>query len=159
MNEEYIICPNPNFLERRQIEELIKNNDGYCISKVNKNDENKCICKEFNEQNQSGWCHCKRYYKILRTSKICLCGDCDQDELLQISHDLALEGYITTISTSLINNDNPAYFEELHKAEIAEADLIYIITKNDQIDPMIRQDIEWAEQLRKKIIYIDCCKK
>ena len=32
MSEDFIILPNPDFIHRKKIEELIKNNDGYCIT-------------------------------------------------------------------------------------------------------------------------------
>ena len=32
------------------IRQQIKNNDGYCISKTIKNENTKCMCKEFLEQ-------------------------------------------------------------------------------------------------------------
>ena len=50
MNEEYIINPNPDFVFRKQIEESIKNNNGYCLSCLEQNENNKCICSEFKEQ-------------------------------------------------------------------------------------------------------------
>lgn len=44
--------------------EAIKNNDGYCPCRIEKKDENKCICKEFRdmmEEGKSGKCHCGLY--------------------------------------------------------------------------------------------------
>ena len=41
--------------------------DGYCPCRLEKTEENKCICKEFREQiadpDFEGYCHCKLYYK------------------------------------------------------------------------------------------------
>jgi hypothetical protein len=66
MKEDFIILPNPDFVKRKQIEEQIKNNDGYCISTMFHDDSRKCICEEFKNQNHTGWCRCKQYYKILK---------------------------------------------------------------------------------------------
>ena len=45
----------------------LKRKDGYCPCKVERVDDNICMCKEFREQiadeNFEGYCHCKLYYK------------------------------------------------------------------------------------------------
>lgn len=43
------------------LEELDKNN-GYCPCKLEKNNDTKCMCKEFKEQKE-GYCHCGLYIK------------------------------------------------------------------------------------------------
>lgn len=49
------------------IREGLKRTGGYCPCRLEKNDDNKCICKEFREQSQDpdfeGFCHCMLYYK------------------------------------------------------------------------------------------------
>ena len=41
---------------------------GYCPCRLQRTEENKCICKEFREQmadpNFEGYCHCRLYYKF-----------------------------------------------------------------------------------------------
>ena len=74
MATEYEIIPSPDFLHRKKIEEAIKNNGGYCPCKIDKNEDTLCICKEFRDSNKSGYCHCGRYYKVLKSPKVCLCG-------------------------------------------------------------------------------------
>lgn len=46
-----------------EIREKLKGNGGYCPCKIIRNDDTKCICKEFKEQ-KSGECHCGLYIKI-----------------------------------------------------------------------------------------------
>lgn len=41
----------------------IKDNDGYCPCSLVKDEDTKCMCKEFREQKEDGYCHCKLYYK------------------------------------------------------------------------------------------------
>ena len=41
----------------------IKNNNGYCPCSIIKSNDTKCMCKEFREQDNTGWCHCGLYYK------------------------------------------------------------------------------------------------
>ncbi|MGN0468019.1 MAG: ferredoxin-thioredoxin reductase catalytic domain-containing protein [Acutalibacteraceae bacterium] len=49
------------------LKESLKKKGGYCPCKIVKNEDTKCICKEFREQiadpDFEGYCHCKLYYK------------------------------------------------------------------------------------------------
>lgn len=49
--------------EARKIQKSIRENDGYCICSLEKNEDTKCMCKEFREQ-KSGICHCGLYQKV-----------------------------------------------------------------------------------------------
>ena len=53
-----IIEVNPN------IRILVEQNDGYCPCTVVKNEDTKCMCREFKEQT-SGVCHCGRFVKVV----------------------------------------------------------------------------------------------
>lgn len=48
-----------------QIKELVEKNNGYCPCTVLKNEDTKCMCKEFREQTESGVCHCGRFLKVV----------------------------------------------------------------------------------------------
>lgn len=49
------------------IKEGLERKNGYCPCRLEMNDDNKCICKEFREQiadpEFEGYCHCMLYYK------------------------------------------------------------------------------------------------
>jgi len=49
------------------IKEGLKKKSGYCPCRLEKTDDNKCICREFREQmadpDFEGYCHCMLYYK------------------------------------------------------------------------------------------------
>lgn len=49
------------------IKEGLKQKDDYCPCRMEKSDDNKCMCKEFRDQiadpNFEGYCHCMLYYK------------------------------------------------------------------------------------------------
>ena len=45
-----------------RIRERLKENGGYCPCRLVKNEETRCICKEFLEQ-EEGMCHCGLYIK------------------------------------------------------------------------------------------------
>ena len=48
----------------REVRRKIKENDGYCPCKLEKNDDTRCICKEFVEQEELGACGCGLYIKL-----------------------------------------------------------------------------------------------
>ena len=47
--------------------EGLKRTGGYCPCRLERTEENKCMCREFREQvadpNFTGYCHCMLYYK------------------------------------------------------------------------------------------------
>lgn len=45
------------------IRNRLKENDGYCPCALTKNDDTKCMCKDFREK-EEGHCHCGLYTKI-----------------------------------------------------------------------------------------------
>lgn len=45
-----------------EIKYKLKESNGYCPCKIQKNEDTKCMCKEFREQ-ESGECHCGLYIK------------------------------------------------------------------------------------------------
>lgn len=47
-----------------EIRQKLKENGGYCPCKLIKNQDTKCMCKEFREQTTEGECHCGLYKKI-----------------------------------------------------------------------------------------------
>ena len=57
--------------ENKEIVERVKagleKKGGYCPCRLQKNEDTKCICKEFREQiadpDFEGYCHCRLYYK------------------------------------------------------------------------------------------------
>lgn len=55
------------------IKEGLKQSGGYCPCRLEKIDENKCMCQEFREQikdpNFEGYCHCMLYYKSLEINQ------------------------------------------------------------------------------------------
>ena len=60
---KFKIRKNPDNAFVKEMMEKIKENDGYCPCKLEKSPDTKCMCKEFREQIESGYCHCGLYYK------------------------------------------------------------------------------------------------
>ncbi len=56
------ITTNPDKELVKTIREKLKANDGYCPCRLVKNEDTKCMCKEFLTQ-EEGECHCGLYIK------------------------------------------------------------------------------------------------
>lgn len=57
------IILNPDNEIVKMVREALKENAGYCPCKLIHTDDNKCMCKEFRDQDE-GQCHCGLYIKI-----------------------------------------------------------------------------------------------
>lgn len=60
---------NPDLEEYEKITKAVKDNDGYCPCLIEKNNDTKCICKDFKEQDFEGFCHCGRYLKLAKIER------------------------------------------------------------------------------------------
>lgn len=58
-----IIHVNPDKEYADEIIRKIRENDGYCPCRLQKNEDTKCMCKEFREM-EEGTCHCGLYIKV-----------------------------------------------------------------------------------------------
>ena len=58
---------NPDKEVVRTVKEGLKRTGGYCPCRLERTEDNKCMCKEFREQiadpNFEGFCHCMLYSK------------------------------------------------------------------------------------------------
>ena len=58
---------NPDKEVVRAVKEGLKRTGGYCPCRLERTEENRCMCKEFREQiadpDFEGYCHCMLYYK------------------------------------------------------------------------------------------------
>lgn len=61
------ITLNPNEELVQTVKAGLEKTGGYCPCRMEKTEENKCMCREFREQiedeNFEGYCHCMLYYK------------------------------------------------------------------------------------------------
>lgn len=161
--KDFVTIPSPDFIHRKEVEEAIKENDGYCCCALEKNIDTACMCKDFREQNHYGFCHCGRYYKVLKPLKVCLCGSTRfKDKFFEIACDFTLKGYIVTMPMVFVHSDNEdisanqkEYLDEIHKAKIADADLVFIVNCGKYIGDSTKSEIEWAEALGKNIEYLE----
>lgn len=58
---------NPDAEVVARVKEGLKRTGGYCPCRLQRTEENKCMCREFREQINDpqfeGYCHCYLYYK------------------------------------------------------------------------------------------------
>ena len=58
---------NPDEKITNALRNAVKKKDGYCPCRLDKVEDNYCMCKEFRGQiadpNFEGFCHCRLYYK------------------------------------------------------------------------------------------------
>ncbi|MDD3114175.1 MAG: ferredoxin-thioredoxin reductase catalytic domain-containing protein [Anaerovibrio sp.] len=63
------ISLNPDAKIVALIKDGLAKKDGYCPCRLQKTEDNKCMCREFREQiadpEFEGFCHCRLYYKSL----------------------------------------------------------------------------------------------
>lgn len=163
MNKQFTIAPNPDFALRKQIEEAIKKNDGYCCCSTQKTPATKCICEEFKQQQHSGFCHCQQFFKVLKAPTVCLCGSTRFREVFfKLAKQFTLDGYKVLMPQVFVHQgddevseEQKILLDEIHRAKIVEADLVYIVNCGQYIGNSTRAEIEWAKQLNKKIEYLE----
>jgi ferredoxin-thioredoxin reductase catalytic subunit len=64
---------NPDDEQVKAVRAALKENDGYCPCAVFKNDDTKCMCKDFSEQIKRGIpgkCHCRLYECVRKENSI-----------------------------------------------------------------------------------------
>lgn len=49
--------------QAKEVEQKLHENGGYCPCSILKNEDTKCMCKAFREQQTSSVCHCGLYEK------------------------------------------------------------------------------------------------
>ena len=58
---------NPDEEVVKRVRKGLKRTGGYCPCRLQRTEDNKCMCREFREQirdpNFEGFCHCMLYYK------------------------------------------------------------------------------------------------
>lgn len=58
------IIKNPDQNTYLEVTDAVKENGGYCPCMFEKNEDTRCPCREFREQQTEGECHCGRFVKV-----------------------------------------------------------------------------------------------
>lgn len=155
----FTIIQNPNKEEFNTVSEAIRANGNYCCCAVEKTADTMCLCKEFRESQEVGFCHCHRFFKVRNSETLGLLVDITDDEgadAFQKWYDRLLEQDFVVIPI-LYNayNLSHAYpqHEEISKTAISKCDALFVINTEFENEKFIESMIEWATDLDKKIIY------
>ena len=152
-----VVKPNPNTDNFKVISDAVKQNDNYCCCEIVKNEDTKCMCKNFREQEESGFCHCGRFLKVRDYPIIAiLCHPADAERADLLAENLTPQGFI--VLTPHYSNEGwystrKAIFDEIQRTQIYMADIVFIMKSNPNAKEFLDNDIFWAEELQKKIIY------
>ena len=61
------VIENPDKQIVKMIKDGLERTGGYCPCRIERIEDNRCVCKEFREQIKDpdfeGFCHCRLYYK------------------------------------------------------------------------------------------------
>ena len=156
--KEFDIKQNPREEELAEIVEAVKANDGYCPCLSVKNDDTKCMCKEFRESKNTDFCHCGRYYKVKNYETLALLGDVSEearaDSYVGWYERLNHQDFIVLgIPLDLYN---PHCGSEKHlnlcKAMVAKADALVTLGIDRELYPIANELIEWASMIGKKVL-------
>lgn len=157
MNNQFNIKNNPNEVAFKEISEAVKANDNYCCCAITKDDDTKCMCKEFRESEESSFCHCGRFYKVQNFPIIAIiCAPDDDDHAQTMAESLTQQGFIVltpmyrdTMNYMILSD----FYNEMQRVKIAKADMVLVLNTSQEAVDFLEEQILWAQELQKKIVY------
>ena len=153
----YIIKPNPDEETFKEVSEAVKDNDNYCCCELVKNEDTKCMCKKFKEIDEGGFCHCGRYYKVTDYPTIAIvCAPDDHDHAVDLACYLSTEGFVVMLPMyrdALHFMQHEKIYRDLQRTKIHKANLVFVINSSENAMEFLEEEIYWAEELHKKIVY------
>lgn len=151
------IYKNPNPQEFAEISEAVQANEGYCPCLAAKNEDTKCMCKDFRDSTESDFCHCGRYYKVKDCEFVALVGEFaseNQKDIFARFEDMLEKQNFIVIPIKL-NENNPFHatnnYSDLCKAKVAKTDAVIILDERPS-DWLLGVEV-WATALNKKILH------
>ena len=156
--KEFDIFKNPNEEEYADISEAVKINEGYCPCLSYKNDDTKCMCKEFRDSKDTDFCHCGRFYKVKNYETLALIGDVSEEDracaYMEWFERLAYQDFIV-LGIPLDLYDSHCTGEKylnLCKAIIAKSDAVVTLGIDQQLYPLANELVDWASSIGKKVL-------
>ncbi len=155
---KFKINKNPNEQEFAEISEAVAENDGYCPCLLNKDENTKCMCKDFRDSEEVDFCHCGRYYKTKEYESIAIIGDIsDSDSMVDYINwceKLAFQDFIVyglpfNLYSYQITTDK---YCNLCKSVIAKADAVVVLSCTEELQGIIEEYTYWAKELGKKVL-------
>lgn len=155
----FIYAKNPNKEEYAMVSEAVEANEGYCCCAIEKTPETKCMCAEFRESENSGFCHCRRYYKVRKSETLGIVVDITEgegaDAFQRWFERFTKEDFV--VIPIIYNSYSMVHGTRQHidicKAAVYKCDAIFVINAESENEHFMAEIIEWTEDLGKKIIY------
>lgn len=153
----FVIQPNPNKEIFDEVSQAIHKNGNYCCCAITKEPDTMCVCKAFREQEDSGFCHCGRFYKVRKFSTIAiLCSPADSARADSVAESLTTQGFIVMTPSYrdvAFYSTNSQIFDEIQKAKIEKSDIVLVLNSSQEAVDFLSEQIYWAEELQKKVLY------
>ena len=152
------IFKNPSEEDYEEITEAVKLNDNYCPCLSYKNEDTKCMCKNFRDSEDTDFCHCGRFYKVADYETLALIGDTSEDEdMINFGNwyeRLTFQDFIVFgIPVSLYDSNNDSdKRKNLYKSIIAKSDAVVVLSHCQELDNLVLELIEWADSIGKKVL-------
>ena len=156
--KEFDIFKNPNEEEYNEITEAVKLNDNYCPCLSYKNEDTKCMCKDFRDNKDTDFCHCGRFYKVKNYETLALLGDVSEEDRAstyvgwyeKLNHqDFIVLGIPLDLYNERCGSEKHM---NLCKAIIAKADALVTLGINRELYPVANELVEWASIIGKKVL-------
>ena len=152
------IFKNPNEEDYNEITEAVKINDNYCPCLSYKNDDTKCMCKNFRDSKDTDFCHCGRFYKVRNYETLALIGDVSEEDesmrYMEWYERLFHQDFIVTgIPLSLYDiNYNSDRRKNLYRSIIAKSDAVLVLGHSQELSDLVLELIDWAGSIGKKVL-------
>ena len=153
----FVVNKNPDINTFNEISEAVRSNGNYCCCAIEKTPDTMCICKNFREATESGFCHCGRFYKVKDYPIVTIIHTPeDEDHAVTLATSLTTEGFVVILPLyrDILNYTKHSHvYRELQKNKIHRADLVFVINSSEEAMCFLEEEIYWAEELQKKIVY------
>lgn len=152
------IKQNPNEDALKEIVEAVDANEGYCPCALTKEDDTKCMCKEFRDSQDTDFCHCGRFYKVRDYETLALLGDVSEEERATLYvdwferlsyQDFIILGLPINIYDFRCGSDGHM---NLCRSIIAKADALVVLGHEQEAYPLVSDLIDWAGSIGKKVL-------
>lgn len=152
------IFKNPSEEDYNEITEAVKLNDNYCPCLSIKNEDTKCMCKNFRDSQDTDFCHCGRFYKVADYETLALLGDISgydsQENFVDWFERLSYQDFI--VLGIPLNAYDVHYGSEKHinlcKSIIAKSDAVVVLGHCQELTNLVLELIEWAGSIGKKVL-------
>lgn len=155
---QFKIKKNPYEEEYNEITEAVEVNEGYCPCLLEKNEDTKCMCKDFRDSQNTDFCHCGRFYKVKEYETLALIGDTSEEDRAvaymgwfeRLTHqDFIVLGIPLDLYDANCGSEKHI---NLCKSIIAKSDAVVTLGLDKELYDAVNELIEWASAIGKKVL-------